>query len=241
MNRADFHPIKICKIYLFLLIAIGLLLGGLMSVRAQDQTLGQNQSPAPTYGLSPALLAGPPTLGPIWRDEEDGFQVRPPDGCVSYGKSEADLASFQNLALKWDIIIHLSELAKPADVDSLMQEVLSQIRGQFLNVVVLQQNRLYVSGRRAGLLILHLKSTINKTSVDLLWQQFMVQASSTRYYVLTFSCPPDQEADARDIFTKMIGTFQLLDIQKTAAQRMAAIDAGRKWLAGQTAENLLAR
>ena len=243
------NRMKISAFILTFVVIIASAFNDSVMLSAQNQSSLQSQqnpasqpafaSPDQAGGLPQALLAGPPTLGPIWRDEEDGFQIRPPDGCIGYYKSLADLAHFENPTLKWDIIIHLSKLAQPADVDPLMQEVLAEVRHQFRNVVVLQQNRLYVSGRRAGLLVLRLESIINKTPVDLIWQQVFIQENPTTYFVLTFSCPPDQEADARDIFTRMIGSFQLLDVKKMTQERVAAIQTGRTWLPKQTAESLL--
>jgi hypothetical protein len=205
--------------------------GAAARIWAQDQSSGED--------IIAVAQAAPPSLGAVWRDEEDGFQVQEPEGCIGYAKSPADLAHFENIAFKWDIIIHLSELENPTDVDPLLQEVLAEVQHQFQNVTVLQQSRLYVSGHRAGMLILHIQSTIDKLPVNLLWQQLLVQASPTRYFVMTFSCPPDQEADARDLFIRMIGTFQLLDQQKSIALRLAAVQAGRKWMAQMSAEDLL--
>ncbi|MGC8624309.1 MAG: hypothetical protein ACP5VQ_03465 [Phycisphaerae bacterium] len=200
-----------------------------------------------------ARIIGPHQLAPLWIDDLDGFQIRPPPNCEVLQRKfqppphspgvfpvrPGDLVTFVNNVLRWGIIIHLSELQKDVSLQTLLDETVSEARHNYQNVQVLERRIVTNSGRPAGILVLHFTTISNRKPVPLMRQQLIVRAAPKLYYLLTFFSPGDQANGARECFSAMIKTFRLLNIAKIQQQRAAAIIAGRKWIKNITAERLL--
>ena len=204
----------------------------------------------PTQGGVP----GRHILAPLWIDDLDGFQIRPPMNCdVLQRKLQpppphsagifpvqpGDLVTFVNNALRWGIIIHLSELQKDVSLKTLLDQTVAEAQHNYQNVQVLERRIGTNTGRPAGILVLHFTTMSNTKPVPLMRQQLIVRAAPKLYYLLTFFSPGDQANGARYCFSAMIKTFRILNIAKIEQQRAAAISAGRKWIQHITAEQLL--
>ena len=213
---------------------LGLLLPG---IPATCRTLLAKSSPDRTTTAGSVSFV---RLGPIWRDDADGFEIRPPSGCQGMGRTGMDLASFANHSQRWGLIVHLALLTKPAKLAPLAQATIQQARHDFQHVRVLEQKRMKVSGRPAQKLVIRFQAISNHAPILLLRQQLLVQAGPSRYYVLTFFSPSSQRTMVIPVFDTVIGSFRLLNRKKIERERTKAIAAGKKWLARQSARILLA-
>ncbi len=182
----------------------------------------------------------PVRLGPLWLDEANGFELRPPAGCRALGSRGADLASFANQASRWGIIVHRSRLAHRTKLASLVQAVINSARREFQAVSVLRSRRLSVCGHPAQELVLRLQPTSNRAPLALLRQQLLVQIRPNDYYTLTFFSPADQRTRVRAIFSAVRKTFRILNRGNIERRRLAGVQAGKQWLKKQSVRRLLA-
>ncbi|NNM85258.1 MAG: hypothetical protein HKL96_05815 [Phycisphaerales bacterium] len=178
-------------------------------------------------------------LGPIWRDDANGFEIRPPLRAKGFGRAGLDLATFEVGIKHWGITVHLSYLKKPTQVAELLDATLAQTRHDFTHVMELQNKTFSSNGHPAGELIVKFTAISNKQPISLLRQQFMVQKTPSEYYVVTFFSPTDHAPRVIATFDAIIKTFKLLNRRQIAIERLAAVAAGKKWLHQQTAEKLL--
>jgi hypothetical protein len=208
--------------------------------------LGATVPGQPAY----AQVAGRGMLAPLWIDDLDGFQLRPPLNCeVLQRKLTAppqragvfpvmpgNLVTFVNNALRWGIIVHLSELRKDVPLKTLLDQTVAEARHNYKDVTLTERRMVMNSGKHAGVLILKLATTV--TSKPVMRQQLIVRVAPRLYYLVTFFSPADQANGARACFQAMINTFRVLNIAKIQRQRAVAVTAGRKWIHGITAEML---
>ncbi len=178
-------------------------------------------------------------LGPIWRDDANGFEIRPPPRAKGFGRVGLDLATFEVGIKHWGITVHLSYLKNPTQVTELLDATLAQTRHDFTHVRELRKQTFSSNGHPAGELIVQFTAISNKQPISLLRQQFMVQKTPSEYYVVTFFSPTDHAPKVIATFDTIIKTFKLLNRRQIAIERLAAVAAGKKWLRKQTAEKLL--
>lgn len=195
-------------------------------------------------------------LAPLWIDDMDGFQIRPPKNCEVLQRKlkvppprhlgavpvmPGDLVTFVNNALRWGIIVHLSELQNDVSLKSLLNQTVAEATHNYQNVQVLVRRMTVNSGKPAGILVLRFSTTSNGKPVVLMRQQLIVRAAPKLYYLLTFFSPGGQANGARQCFTAMIRTFHLINLVQVQQQRAAAVAAGRHWIHGISAEMLAAK
>lgn len=198
-----------------------------------------------------AQSMGGKMLAPLWIDDLDGFQIRPPLNCEVLQRKltmpppssagvfpvmPGNLVTFVNNALRWGIIVHLSELQKDVPLKTLLDETVAEAGHNYKHVKLLERRMVINSGKHAGILVLKLATTA--TGNPVMRQQLIVRVAPRQYYLVTFFSPADQAKGARECFQAMIKTFRVLNMEKIQQQRAAAVIAGRKWIHGLTAEML---
>jgi hypothetical protein len=183
----------------------------------------------------------PEQMGPTWRDDADGFQLRLPDHFTGTGRHGMTLATYTYPLRHWGMTVHLSLMAHPIGLKKLARQTIALAKKDFQKVQVVKNVQLKVSGRPAAEIVVQFSAISNHAPIRLLRQQLIVKQTSQRFYVLTFFCPAADQSTTMPLFQRVIPTFRLLNKQKIALRRIEAIAAGRHWLKQQSVHHLLQR
>ncbi len=183
----------------------------------------------------------PEQMGPAWRDDADGFELRLPDHFRGIGRHGMNLATFTYALRHWGMTIHLSLMAKPVALQTLVQETVATVQHDFKQVRVIKKAYLKVAGRPAAELVVQFSAISNHAPISLLRQQLIVEQTPQRFYVLTLFSPAADQTTTMPLFQRVIPTFRLLNNRKIALRRIEAIAAGRHWLKHQSVHHLLQR
>jgi hypothetical protein len=198
---------------------------------------------------APALSDTVSLLGPVYRDEADGFEVNPPEGSRLLSKAGGDLLSFVNDDKQYGGNIALSTmLADKAHPDAHypLDEMLTlaeqDLSTKARNVQILSTKKFTISNQPAGTFAATMDMpTNNNTTLPLIKQQLLVQTSPTQYQTLTFFAPQSSKEEAQRVFTAMVDSFRLLDRKEIATHRGEAVKVAKTFLATHTAEDLVAK
>ena len=183
----------------------------------------------------------PEQMGPVWRDDADGFQLRLPDHFSGTGRHGMTLATYTYALRHWGMTVHLSLMPHPVTLKKLARETIALVKKDFHRVQVVKNVQLKVAGRPAAEIAVQFSAISNHAPIRLLRQQLIVQQTPQRFYVLTFFCPAADQPTTMPLFQRVIPTFRLLNKQKIALRRIEAIAAGRHWLKHQSVRHLLQR
>lgn len=212
--------------------AVAGLLGG--SVRGAGPAAADKppQQPDSLTILQDRPDAGPvkPGLGAAFESKSAGIALRPPAGCkeIHRGGNPDEIVEFVNDAKSWSLKVTRSTLSKAVplteyyDNGRKMPGVLEGTAENFKRdnptAEIVRQDVIDLGANKVGMLA----SRTNVGAQRRLFQQALIQATDTQYYVLLFNSPaaakdadpqqPDpREKEAVDAFTSVLDTVQLLD------------------------------
>ncbi len=183
----------------------------------------------------------PEQMGPTWRDDADGFELRLPDHFSGTGRHGMTLATYTYALRHWGMTVHLSLMPHPITLEKLAGETIALAKKNFQKLRIIKNTRLKVAGRSAAEIVVQFSAISNHAPISLLRQQLIVAQTPQRFYVLTFFSPAADQTTTMPLFQQVIPTFRLLNKQKIALRRIQAIAAGRRWLQHQSVHHLLQR
>ena len=190
--------------------------------------------------LSSARGSGLDTkLAPAWRDDADGFILRSPANSVVYPRKGNDIVSFTYAPLRWGLIVHRSFFAKPVSLKQIVIESLAADRRDYKHVQLLVDKNTTVAGCKAVRFTIRFQAVSDKHPISIMRQQELIQKHPNEIFLLTFFSPGDLYTGARDMFDRIVKSFQFINTRAEAKLRLAAATRAKKWLRSISAEKLL--
>jgi len=183
-------------------------------------------------------------LGAEYKDEADGFSIRPPANSRLIQRAGLEYLSFVLDAKQWGGTV---ELYVPADREKKTLTVEEYLKGaaleltknpNFKGLQILESREIMFAGKPAGKLAVSMESAGKSASMAVYKQQLAVQTGTNAFLVLTFFSPLTGKDEAAKTFDMMTKSLQVFDRKDIETRRGKAIDAGRAFLTGLSAEDL---
>jgi hypothetical protein len=205
-------------------------------------------------------------LGTVYKSETDGFRVTPPAGSRIIKRSGIDLMSFVVDARSWGGSVQRIVLDKVMSLEDFVKTTKNELitGGTFKGVQILNEEYLRKDNFPAARLNFSMEAelgpaitpgiaatmgaaaqalpralTTGGERVALYRQQFIARIKDNQFMVLIMYTPLKDRTEAATVFNMMLGEYELFDPVAMKQHRMQAADAGKAWLARQTAEQFL--
>jgi hypothetical protein len=198
-------------------------------------------------------------LGTVYKSEADGFRITPPANSRIIRRSGIDLMSFVVDARSWGGSVQRIVLDKVMSIEDYVKTTKNELStgGTFKGVQILDEKYLRKDGYPAARLNLSMEADLGPAvpqamaekmgikqvpaneRISLYRQQLIARVKDNQFLVLIMYTPLKDRAEAAKVFDMMAGEYELFDPAAMKQRRKQAADAGKAWLAAQSAEQFV--
>jgi hypothetical protein len=198
-------------------------------------------------------------LGAVYKSEAEGFRIAPPAGSRIIKRSGIDLMSFVVDSKSWGGSVQRIVLDQVMSLEDFVKTTKNELTtgGTFKGVQILDEKYLRKDNYPTARLNLSMEAELGPAipqamaekmgikqatateRVALYRQQLIARIKDNQFMVLIMYTPLKDRADAAKVFDMVVGQYQLFDPVAMKDRRKQAADAGKAWLAKQSADQFV--
>ena len=172
-------------------------------------------------------------------DRSFGFSIRPPAGCGVFrekqflGNADVELVRFAQAERQWYLAVRLSSTTRPLDAKMIVDGITERL-SEFESVKVLRGESTRIASREA---VRYAASFFNK-GVGGMRHQAVIRVKPTEYLAIIFITPLSDAKEAKPLFDRIVGSFELMRTETRDRQVAEALDRGKSLLLKLSSDRL---